>query len=89
MTLLAKPATIYPQTKQGWAKNMVIGPTGPETKNDCAGECQQQITRPDEDHSQSVMNSVLTSLLSTLCQIMHYSGLYAIFHLKTIYYFPY
>jgi hypothetical protein len=26
-------------------KNMVTGPTEPETKNDCAGEDQQQCTR--------------------------------------------
>jgi hypothetical protein len=25
-------------------KNMVMSPVGPRTKNDCAGECQQQIT---------------------------------------------
>jgi hypothetical protein len=28
-------------------ENMVMGPAGPETKNDCAGEGQQQITGLD------------------------------------------
>jgi hypothetical protein len=28
-------------------KNMVMGPAWPETKNDCADEGQQQITRPE------------------------------------------
>jgi hypothetical protein len=27
-------------------KNMVMGPSEPETKNNCAGEGQQQIARP-------------------------------------------
>jgi hypothetical protein len=27
---------------------MVMGPTGPETKNDSAGEGQQQLTRPEQ-----------------------------------------
>jgi hypothetical protein len=29
-------------------KNMVMGPAGPETKSDCPGEGQRQITRPDQ-----------------------------------------
>jgi hypothetical protein len=29
-------------------RNMEMGPAGPGTKNDCAGEGQQQITRPTE-----------------------------------------
>jgi hypothetical protein len=29
-------------------KNMVFGSHGAQTKNDCAGEGQQQITRPDQ-----------------------------------------
>jgi hypothetical protein len=29
-------------------KNMLICPAGPETKNDCAGEDQRKITRPEE-----------------------------------------
>jgi hypothetical protein len=28
-------------------KNIVMGPAGPGTKNDCAGEAQQQFTRTD------------------------------------------
>jgi hypothetical protein len=35
-------------------KNMAIGPAGPKTKNDCAGEDQQQITRPDKGNKSSV-----------------------------------
>jgi hypothetical protein len=29
-------------------KNIVMGSAVPETKNDCAGEGQQQITRPNQ-----------------------------------------
>jgi hypothetical protein len=30
-------------------KSMVMGPAGPEPKNNSAGEWRQQITRPDKD----------------------------------------
>jgi hypothetical protein len=29
-------------------ENVVMGPAGPEAKNDCAGESQQQITKPGQ-----------------------------------------
>jgi hypothetical protein len=39
---------------------MIMGPARPETKNDCAGEAQQQFTRPtDRDFIVSVMGSLL------------------------------
>jgi hypothetical protein len=30
-------------------KNKVIGPVGPETKNDCSDEGQQKSTMPEQD----------------------------------------
>jgi hypothetical protein len=42
---------LYKEGLQGQShkteKNMIMGP---RTKNDCAGEDQQQITRPDSSH---------------------------------------
>jgi hypothetical protein len=36
-------------------------PTGPETKNDCAGECQQQFTGLDWTAVESVSSSTVNS----------------------------
>jgi hypothetical protein len=51
MTALARPEAIYLTDQPGQSqrvvrqKNMAMGP---KTKNDCGGECQQQITtQPD------------------------------------------
>jgi hypothetical protein len=47
---------------------MVTEPTGPKTKNDCAGKVQQQITKPDQTSSIYDYISQVVSSLEVLNQ---------------------